>query len=167
MPRNLMRDPKASVNSNFDLFCVAILKYHWLSNLKMIEIYDSGRWGAKSKAVADSAWLHHGPFKLSSHPVEAPYASQAVSAHAFNPSTWEEEAGGFLSSRPAWSTKWVSGQPELHRETLSQKKPKKQNKKWPQKGFKKLIHVHMCAMAQVWRSEENLWKLVFCFHHGI
>jgi major histocompatibility complex class I len=26
-------------------------------------------------------------------------------AHAFNPSTWEAEAGGFLSSRPAWSTK--------------------------------------------------------------
>jgi hypothetical protein len=24
--------------------------------------------------------------------------------HAFNPSTWEAEAGGFLSSRPAWST---------------------------------------------------------------
>jgi hypothetical protein len=29
---------------------------------------------------------------------------QAVVAHAFNPSTWEAEAGGFLSSRPAWST---------------------------------------------------------------
>jgi hypothetical protein len=29
----------------------------------------------------------------------------AVVAHAFNPSTWEAEAGGFLSSRPAWSTK--------------------------------------------------------------
>jgi hypothetical protein len=26
-------------------------------------------------------------------------------AHAFNPSTWEAEAGGFLSLRPAWSTK--------------------------------------------------------------
>jgi hypothetical protein len=26
-------------------------------------------------------------------------------AHIFNPSTWEAEAGGFLSSRPAWSTK--------------------------------------------------------------
>jgi hypothetical protein len=26
-------------------------------------------------------------------------------AHAFNPSTQEAEAGGFLSSRPAWSTK--------------------------------------------------------------
>jgi hypothetical protein len=28
-----------------------------------------------------------------------------VVAHAFNPSTQEAEAGGFLSSRPAWSTK--------------------------------------------------------------
>jgi major histocompatibility complex class I len=27
-----------------------------------------------------------------------------VVAHAFDPSTWETEAGGFLSSRPAWST---------------------------------------------------------------
>jgi hypothetical protein len=26
-------------------------------------------------------------------------------AHAFNPSTWEAKAGGFLSSRPAWSKK--------------------------------------------------------------
>jgi hypothetical protein len=24
--------------------------------------------------------------------------------HTFNPSTWEAEAGRFLSSRPAWST---------------------------------------------------------------
>jgi hypothetical protein len=27
-----------------------------------------------------------------------------VVAHAFNPSTREAEAGGFLSSRPGWST---------------------------------------------------------------
>jgi hypothetical protein len=27
-----------------------------------------------------------------------------VVAHAFNPSTWEAEAGRFLSLRPAWST---------------------------------------------------------------
>ena len=39
-------------------------------------------------------------------------------AHAFNPSTWEAEEGGFLSSRPAWSTEWVPGQPGLHRENL-------------------------------------------------
>jgi hypothetical protein len=47
--------------------------------------------------------------------------SQAVVVHAFNPSSWEAEAGGFLSSRPAWSTEWVPGQPGLHRETLSRK----------------------------------------------
>jgi hypothetical protein len=46
--------------------------------------------------------------------------SWAVVVHAFNPSTWEAEAGRFLSSRPAWSTKWVPGQPGLHREILSQ-----------------------------------------------
>jgi hypothetical protein len=59
-----------------------------------------------------------------------------VVAHAFNPSTREAEAGGFLSSRPAWSTEWVPGQPGLHRETLSQKKTKK-NKKKKQKKKKK------------------------------
>jgi hypothetical protein len=42
-------------------------------------------------------------------------------AHTFNYSTWEAEARRFLSLRTAWSTKWVPGQPELHRETLSQK----------------------------------------------
>jgi hypothetical protein len=31
-------------------------------------------------------------------------AGRAVVAHAFNPSTWEAEAGGFLSSRTAWFT---------------------------------------------------------------
>jgi hypothetical protein len=44
-----------------------------------------------------------------------------VVVHAFNPSTREAEAGGFLSSSPAWSTKWFPGQPGLYRETLSQK----------------------------------------------
>jgi hypothetical protein len=29
---------------------------------------------------------------------------RAVVAHAFNPSSWEAEAGRFLSSRLAWST---------------------------------------------------------------
>jgi hypothetical protein len=53
-----------------------------------------------------------------------------VVAHAFNPSTWEAEAGRFLSSRPAWSIERVPGQPELYRETLSQTKQNKtkQNK---------------------------------------
>jgi hypothetical protein len=49
---------------------------------------------------------------------------------AFNPSTQQAEAGGYLSSKPTWSTKGVPGQPGwLHRETLSQKKKKKKNPK--------------------------------------
>jgi hypothetical protein len=51
-------------------------------------------------------------------------------SHTFNPRTWEAEAGRFLSSRPAWSTEGVPGEPGLHKETLSQKQNKtKQNKK--------------------------------------
>ena len=45
-------------------------------------------------------------------------------AHAFNGGTQEAEAGRSLSSRPAWSTERVPGQPGLHRETLSLKKKK-------------------------------------------
>jgi hypothetical protein len=60
-----------------------------------------------------------------------------VVAHAFNPSTREAEAGRFLSSRPAWSTKWVPVQPGLSRETLSQKKKKKTKKKTKTKKTKK------------------------------
>jgi hypothetical protein len=57
------------------------------------------------------------------------FISQPVLAHAFNPSTWEAEAGGFLSLRPAWSTKCVPGQPGLYRETLSQKQTTNQTNK--------------------------------------
>ena len=45
--------------------------------------------------------------------------------HAFNPRTWEAEAGGFLSSKPAWST----GQPGLQRNPVSKKTEKNKNKK--------------------------------------
>jgi hypothetical protein len=48
-------------------------------------------------------------------------------AHAFNPSTREAEAGGFLSLRPAWTTKRVPGQPGLYGETLCQKTKKNKN----------------------------------------
>jgi hypothetical protein len=37
----------------------------------------------------------------------------------------EAEPGRSLSSRPAWSTQWVPGQPGLHRETLSWRKKNK------------------------------------------
>jgi hypothetical protein len=50
-------------------------------------------------------------------------------AHDFNHSTWEPEASGFLSPRPAWCTEWVPEQPGLHRETLSRKTKTKKKKK--------------------------------------
>jgi hypothetical protein len=62
--------------------------------------------------------------------------SLALVEHTFNSSTWEAVAGKFLSSRPAWSTECVSGQPELYRETLSQKKKKKKKKKEKKKERK-------------------------------
>jgi hypothetical protein len=72
-----------------------------------------------------------------------------VVAHNFIPSTWEAEGGEFLSSRPAWSSKWVPGQPELHRETLSGKtKNKKQNKTKKTKRKKE---------RKKERKEKNCW----------
>ena len=52
-------------------------------------------------------------------------------ANPFNPSTQEAEAGWFLSSRPAWSPKWVTGQLGIYKETLSLKtnQPNKQTHK--------------------------------------
>ena len=49
-------------------------------------------------------------------------------AHASNPITQEADIGKSLSSGPTWSIERVSGQPRLHRETLSQNqnKPKAQ-----------------------------------------
>jgi hypothetical protein len=37
--------------------------------------------------------------------IEIHYAKPGIVVHTFNPSTWEAEAGRFLSSRPTWSTK--------------------------------------------------------------
>ena len=46
-------------------------------------------------------------------------------AHAFNPSTWEAEAGGFLSSRPAWSTEFQDSQGYTEKPCLEKPKKKK------------------------------------------
>jgi hypothetical protein len=43
-----------------------------------------------------------------------------VVVHTLDSSTWEAEAGKSTSLRPVWPTDWISGQPGLYRETLSQ-----------------------------------------------
>jgi hypothetical protein len=42
--------------------------------------------------------------KFNTYPRMIQYVSKGQAVVAFNPSTWEAEAGGFLSLRPAWST---------------------------------------------------------------
>jgi hypothetical protein len=65
--------------------------------------------------------------------------SRAVVAHAFNPSTWEAEAGRFLSSRPAWSTgefqdsQGFTGKPCFEKKKTKNKKQKQKNKPKKQK----------------------------------
>ena len=73
--------------------------------------------------------------------------------HAFNPSTGEAEAGGFLSSRPAWFTEWVPGQPGLHRETLSRKTKNKFKK------FKKIRHVILWFHTSIRKTVGNIHLL--------
>jgi hypothetical protein len=58
--------------------------------------------------------------------VKSAYCRPGAVVHTYNPSTREAEAGGLLSSRPAWSTEWVPEQPGPHRETLSWKNKTKE-----------------------------------------
>jgi hypothetical protein len=58
-----------------------------------------------------------------------------VVAHAFNPSTREAEAGGFLSSRPAVQSEFQDSQGYTEKPCL--KKPKKEKEKKRKKTFLK------------------------------
>jgi hypothetical protein len=58
--------------------------------------------------------------------IRTDYSEPGVVVHAFNPSTWEAEAGGFLSLRPAWSqSEFQDSQGNTEKPCL--KKPKKKN----------------------------------------
>jgi hypothetical protein len=77
--------------------------------------------------------------------------SRAVVAYAFNPSTQEAEAGRFLSSRPAWSTKVSSRTARAtQRNAVSKnKQTNKQTNKPNQKELWKIIILIPC----VWMSD--------------
>jgi hypothetical protein len=47
---------------------------------------------------------------------------EAVMTRASNPSIREAEAGGSLSSRPAWSTEQIPEHPRIHREKVKTKR---------------------------------------------
>jgi hypothetical protein len=58
------------------------------------------------------------------HLLKFGYNSWATVTHSFNPSIQEAEPGKALSSRPAWSSERILGQPGPHRETPSWGKKK-------------------------------------------
>jgi hypothetical protein len=60
-----------------------------------------------------------------------------VVAHAFNPSIWEAEAGGFLSSRPAWSTEFQDSQGYTEKPCLNNKNKTQTNQTTTTKKKKK------------------------------
>ena len=90
------------------------------------------------------------------HGFKNEYLNLGVVAHAFSPSTWEAEAGEFLSLRPAWSTVWVPGQPRLHRETLTQKKNIL--------SHRKLNIIHLKPFQHI-KDERSLYELSLWSQH--
>ena len=72
-----------------------------------------------------------------------------MGAHAFNPSTWEAVASGFLSLRPAWYTKASYRTARAIQKILSpktrrrRKKRKKERKRKKKKDFQLKSHEKM------------------------
>jgi hypothetical protein len=122
----------------------------WILPLKPRKEHE-GRWQQKD-LEQEIERKSHCPFIVMQESQGWVKDGEPIWVHAFNPSTWEAEAGRFLSSRPAWSTEWVPGQPGLHRETLSQKKKKKWTrnlKRDATSGFISLRGLHVC----VWKHQ--------------
>jgi hypothetical protein len=57
------------------------------------------------RATSRTAWATQRNPVMKSKTKQNPERKPGLEAHTFNPSTREAEAGRFLSSRPAWSTK--------------------------------------------------------------
>jgi hypothetical protein len=80
-----------------------------------------------------------------------------VVAHAFNPSTWEAQAGGFLSFQPGLQSEFQNSQVYTEKPCLEKQKQKqtknKQTNKTKQKQNKKIkqfqrqsqLHIHTCS----------------------
>ena len=76
-------------------------------------------------------------------------------AHAFNPSTWETEAGGFLSSRPPGvQSEFQDSQGYTEKTCLKKRKKKKRKEKRKRKEKKWKEKSHLEGGANVWAMEE-------------
>ena len=72
----------------------------------------------------------------------------------FNPSTWEAEAGRFLSSRPTWSTEWVPGQPGVIDKPCLENKTKQNKTEW--RASEMAQHCPPGFMPPVWFPRSHM-----------
>jgi hypothetical protein len=75
------------------------------------------------------------------------HTQRRISSHkeeesSFNPSTWEAEAGGFLSSRPAWSRVSSRTARATQRNPVSKKKKKEEEESYLQEN----IGIDICVV---------------------
>jgi hypothetical protein len=73
---------------------------------------------------------------------------QAVVVHVFNPSTWEADAGRFLSLRPAWSTEFQDSQGYTDNPCLEKKKKKRRKKERKRKKKEYRLLGHIVALTK-------------------
>ena len=85
----------------------ACLADNVIHDLTKETIHHQGQLGWYTEVNENVSALGVGPFSQISVGLILPkgWLSPGMVAHTFNPSTQDAEAGGFLSSRPAWSTK--------------------------------------------------------------
>ena len=117
---------------------------------KSLEIWNGTRWLGFLDTTRTACELEDlGSWGPSTGYLKESTSRAVVVAHAFNPSTWEAEAGRFLSSRPAWSTEWVPGQPWLHRENLPWKQKQTNKTNFFGRTFSKELWVlyHFCFLG--------------------
>jgi hypothetical protein len=86
-------------------------------------------------------------------------------AHAFNPSTQEAEAGGFLISRPAWSYKVSSRTARaLQRNCVSKNKTKQKNS-WDIIIFNFFVHLERAIQILLQMPFSSVFLSTMLFPH--
>ena len=89
-------------------------------------------------------------------------------AHTFNPITWEAKAGGFLSSRPAWSTELSSRRARaIQRNPVFEKQTNKQTNKQKKKKKTKTKKEKIKQKQKQKKKKRKTKQTKSCLGHGV
>ena len=90
--------------------------------------------------------------------------SWAVVAHSFNPSTWEAEAGRFLSLRQVWSTR-VSSRTAgaIQRKPVSKKQKTEKAKQTSKQNHKVTCVIYSFIYLSIYLCRDFLYFILFWF----